>query len=87
MDDACWRCTHSQAEQHVLSHADLDAQAEQSVHAAQLQLVHQLGVQLVLQERQQVTYGHGVSLALSLLLSATQPEDGDRLSPKTTSLT
>jgi len=59
--------TYSQTQQHVLSDTDLYVQAEQSVHAPQLQLVHQLGVQLVLHERQQVGDGRRIHFTLGLL--------------------
>lgn len=60
--------TYSQTQKHVLSDADLYVQPEQSVHAPQLQLVHQLSVQLVLHEWQQVGDGCRVHFSLSLLL-------------------
>lgn len=64
--------TYSQTQQHVLAHADLNVQAEQGVHAAQLQLVHQLSVQLVFDERQQVGDCRRVHFTLGLLFQATQ---------------
>lgn len=46
--------SYSKTQQHVLANADLYVQTEQSVHTPQLQLIHQLSVQLVFHERQQV---------------------------------
>lgn len=73
--------TYSQTQEHVLAHADLNVQAEQGVHAAQLQLVHQLSVQLVLHERQQVGDCRGVHFALGLLFQTTQPEGKSKDGP------
>lgn len=66
--------TYSQTQQQIVAHADLNVEAEQCVHAVQLQLVHQLSVQLVLHERQQVGDGRGVHFTLGLLLQPTQSE-------------
>lgn len=46
--------SYSKTQQHVLADADLYVQTKQSIHAPELQLIHQLSVQLVFHERQQV---------------------------------
>lgn len=60
--------TYSQTQEHVLSNADLYVQAEQSIHAAQLQFVHELSVQLVFHEGKQVGDSCRVHLTLGFFL-------------------